>query len=74
MKRLQFVCAGCGWMEVCKIICVVSVRAVLAVVVLLDEEWVHRGLGIECEGDVGHLGTLLHHLGIVNGVGRTGSP
>ena len=45
---------------------VVGVGAVLAVVVLLDEQGIHRGVGIYRERDEGHLGTLFHDLCVVN--------
>ena len=42
----------------------------LAHVVLLDEERVHGGVGIDSEANESHLGTLLHYLGVIDGVGR----
>ena len=45
---------------------IVGVGTVLAVVVLLDEERIHGQVGIDGEGNKRHLGTLLHHLSIVN--------
>ena len=53
---------------------VVGIRTMLTVVMFLDEQGVHRRFRIERERDVSHLGTLFHHLGIVNGVGRAGTP
>ena len=45
---------------------VVGVGTVLAVVVLFNQQRVHRGERIYREGDEGHLGHLLHHLGVVH--------
>ena len=53
---------------------VVGIGAMFTVVMLLDEERVHCCLGIECERNVSHLGTLLHHLGIVHGIRGACSP
>ena len=47
---------------------VVGVGAMLAHVVLLDEERVHGKSGIHREGDESHLGALLHDLGVVHGI------
>ena len=49
---------------------VIGIRTMLAHVVLLDEKWVHSGVGIDSEADESHLGTLLHNLGIIDGIGR----
>ena len=47
---------------------VVCIRAMLAHVVFLDEQGIHREVGIHREGDEGHLGALLHDLGVVDGI------
>ena len=53
---------------------VVGVRSVFTVIMLLDEQWIHCGFGVYHKGYESHFGTLLHHLGIVNGIGRTRTP
>ena len=53
---------------------IVSVWTMLTHIVLLDEERVHRQVGIDAEGHKGHLGALLHHLGVVHSVVRRRSP
>ena len=47
---------------------VVGVRTMLAHVMFLDEEGIHRQGGVHRESDEGHLGTLLHDLGVVDRV------
>jgi len=49
---------------------IVGIRTMLAHVVLLDEKWVHSGVGIDTEADESHLGALLHNLGVVDSIGR----
>ncbi len=49
---------------------IVGIRTMLAHVVLLDEKWIHSGVGIDTEADESHLGTLLHNLSVVDGIGR----
>ena len=46
----------------------------LAHIVLLDEQRIHREVGIHAESYEGHLGTLLHDLSVVDGVVGTGAP
>ena len=46
----------------------------LAHVVLLDQKGIHRRLRIDTEGYEGHLGALLHHLGVVDSVIGRGAP
>ena len=53
---------------------VISVGAVFAHVVLFDEERVHRQGGVHRVGDEGHLSTLLHDLGVVDGIVGRGAP
>lgn len=56
------------------VLAVVGAGAVLAVVVLLDEEGIHGEVGVDTVGDVGHLCHLFHHDGIVDGIGGSLSP
>ena len=49
---------------------IVGIRTMLAHVVLLDEKWVHSGVGIDTEADERHLGALLHNLGVIDCIGR----
>ena len=53
---------------------VVGVRSVFTVIMLLDEQRIHCGSGVYHKGHESHFGTLLHHFGIVNGIGRTRTP
>ena len=53
---------------------VVSVRAMLAHVVLLYEQWIHRSFRVHNEGNKCHLGTLFHYLCIVNCIVGTRTP
>ena len=53
---------------------IVGIGAMFAIIMLFNQEWIHCSLGIECECDISHLGTLLHHLGIVYGIGRACTP
>ena len=56
------------------LLAVVGVRSVLAHVVLLDEQWIHCEVWVNREGYESHLGTLLHHLGIIYGIIGRRSP
>ena len=49
---------------------IVSIRTMLAHVVLLDEKWIHSGVGIDTEADESHFGALLHNLGAIDCIGR----
>ena len=53
---------------------VISIRAMLAHVMLLYEKRIHCCLRINGERDERHLGALLHHLGIVHRVRRVLAP
>ena len=50
------------------LLAIVRVGAVFAHVMLLNQQRVHGEVGINREGYESHLGALLHHLGIVNGI------
>ena len=52
------------------LLAIIGIRTMLAHVVLLDEKWVHSGVGIDTEADESHLGALLHNLGVIDCVGR----
>ena len=47
---------------------VVCVRAVFAHVVLLYEQGIHLGLGVQCERNECHLCALFHNLGVIYGI------
>ena len=47
---------------------IIGVGTMLATEMLLNEKWVHRSVGIDTEGDKGHLGHLLHHYVIIYGI------
>ena len=53
---------------------VICVWTVLAHIVLLDEQWVHREVWVNRESYESHLGTLLHNLCVVNSVVGRCSP
>ena len=46
---------------------VIGVRAVFPLIVLFQDVWGHRRIGIEAQGFQAHLGDGLHHYGVVNG-------
>ena len=50
------------------LLAIIGVGSVLTHVVLLDEQRIHGEVGIHRESHEGHLGALLHHLGVVNGI------
>ena len=56
------------------LLAIVGIGAMLAHIVLLDEERVHGGVGVHAEADERHLGALFHHLGVIDGISRGSAP
>ena len=56
------------------LLAIISIRTMLPVVMLFNEQWVHCQFRIDLVGNEGHLSTLFHYFGIVNGICRTCSP
>ena len=53
---------------------IIGVWSMLAHVVLFDKQRIHGEVRIHRESYERHLGTLLHHLGIIDGIVGRGSP
>ena len=61
-------------MKLLFLLTVVGVRTMLAHVMLLDEKRIHRQGRVHRVGDESHFGTLLHDLGVVDGIVGRGAP